>query len=277
MSLPAGLGIFSFPSPGGSLSRSVNAYLLEGSRPVVIDSGFSADAAGGEAMGSHLTEFSGPGEGGGLLLLTHLHRDHAGGAEELSQKGFEVCLHREETRLHADRISNLHAVRRIEDGETVETPLGRLIALHTPGHSHGHLCFHWPEEGILFSGDLITAEPSSWVGPPEGDMTAYLNSLRRVAELPLRLILSGHGAPVEHPAEAIGAYIERRLEREGEILRLLEKGAARIPDLTTRIYRGRGLSPRLQAFAEKTVEAHLIKLCQEGRVRRSGDDLFSLS
>ncbi len=263
--------MFSFSSPPDSLSRSVNAYLLEGDRPVVIDSGFSAE---GRGMGSH---FSGEGENGGLLLLTHLHRDHSGGAEALSRRGFEVCFHRGEMELYGGRLSALNKIRYIEEGDTLETPLGPLVALHAPGHSPGHVCFFWEEERILFSGDLVTAELSSWVGTPDGDMTVYLDSLRRIAGLPLRLILSGHGSPVENPAEAIEAYIQRRLEREGQILRLLEEGPARVPGLTVRLYRGRGLGPRLQAFAEKTVEAHLIKLCEEGRVTRAPDDTFALS
>lgn len=272
--LPEGLRVFSFSSPAGSLSRSVNAYLLEGvssvSPPVLVDSGFSAK---GKGMGSRL---SGRERRGGLLLLTHLHRDHAGGAAELSRRGFEVALHREETRLHADRVSGLAKVRYLEDEETVETPLGRLAALHTPGHAHGHLCYYWREEGVLFSGDLITAEPSSWVGPPDGDMGAYLSSLRRIAGLPLRLVLSGHGPPVENPAGAISAYLQRRLEREAEILKLLEGGPTQVPGLTLRLYRGRGLPAHRRAFAEKTVEAHLLKLCAEGIVRRLSDGKFAL-
>lgn len=267
--LPRGLRIFSFSGAKGSLSSSVNAYLLEGERPVLIDAGFSGKDGG---MEGNLSAF-----GVGTLLLTHVHRDHAGGAGALSRAGFGVCLHRAETQLYADRIGGLSGVRHLRDGETVESPLGPLVALLTPGHARGHLCFHWEEEGILFSGDLVTGEPSSWVGTPDGDMADYLASLRRIAGLPLRLLLSGHGPPVENPAEKIEAYIQRRLEREGDILRLLGSGEAAVADLTRRIYHGRGLSPGLQGFAEKTVEAHLVKLYAEGRVKRSAEGAYALT
>lgn len=267
--LPRGLRISSFSGAKGSLSSSVNAYLLEGERPVLIDAGFSGKAGG---MEGNLSAF-----GVGTLLLTHLHRDHAGGAGALSRAGFGVRLHRAETLLYADRIDGLSGVRYLRDGESVESPLGPLVALHTPGHARGHLCFHWEGEGILFSGDLVTGEPSSWVGTPDGDMADYLASLRRIAGLPLRLLLSGHGPPVENPAEKIEAYIQRRLEREGDILRLLGNGEAAVPDLTCRIYHGRGLSPGLQGFAEKTVEAHLVKLYAEGRVKRLAEDVYALT
>ncbi len=269
--LPRGLRAFSFSGAKGSLSTSVNAYLLEGERPVLIDTGFSGEARG---MGGKLPALE---VAAGTLLLTHLHRDHAGGAGALSRAGLEVCLHRAETHLYADRIAGLSGVRYLRDGETVDSPLGPLVALHTPGHARGHLCFYLKREGVLFSGDLVTGEPSSWVGAPDGDMADYLASLRRIAGLPLRLLLSGHGPPVEDPAEKIEAYIQRRLEREGDILRLLGDGEVGIPDLTRRIYHGRGLSPGLQGFAEKTVEAHLVKLYAEGRVKRSAAGAYALA
>jgi glyoxylase-like metal-dependent hydrolase (beta-lactamase superfamily II) len=108
-------------------------------------------------------------------------------------------------------------------------------------------------------------------------MATYLASLRRVAKLPLRLILSGHGPPVEHPAEAIEAYIERRLEREAEIVRLLGEGPALISDLAVQLYRGRGLPAQMQWFIERTVEAHLIKLCEEGRAHHLPEGEYSLA
>ena len=268
--LPDGLRVLSFTSPSDSLSRSVNAYLIEGDSPLLIDSGFEH----AELNISGLLRDEALRDG--RLILTHLHRDHAGGVLAGSACGFEVVFHPLEVDLYGDRVADLRPVRHMKDGETLNLPFGRLIALHTPGHSPGHLCFHWEEEGILFSGDLITGEPSSWVGPPDGNMTEYLDSLRRVARLPVRLILSGHGKPVEKPLEAIETYIQRRLEREAEVLGFLGDGPLGIPDLTRRLYRGRGLSPRMMGFAEKTVEAHLIKLIDEGRARQSGEGLYSL-
>ncbi len=268
--LPDGLRVLSFTSPSDSLSRSVNAYLIEGDSPLLIDSGFEH----AELNISGLLRDEALRDG--RLLLTHLHRDHAGGVLAASACGFAVEFHPLEIDLYGDRVAGLGPVRHLEDGETLNLPFGRLTALHTPGHSPGHLCFHWEEEGILFSGDLITGEPSSWVGPPDGNMTEYLDSLRRVARLPVRLILSGHGKPVEKHPEAIQAYIQRRLDREAEVLGFLGGGPLGIPDLTQRLYRSRGLSPRMMGFAEKTVEAHLIKLIGEGRARRSGEGLYSL-
>ncbi len=268
--LPKCLRTYCFTNPSGSLSRSVNAYSFQGASPLFIDSGFELENQ----------NVSGPmrdeGLRDGCLLLTHLHRDHAGGAFAASKRGFEVVFHPSEMNLHGDRVTGLARIRHVEDGEVLDYHFGRLIAFHTPGHAMGHLCFYWEEEEILFSGDLITGEPSSWVGPPDGNMNAYLASLRKVACLPVRLILSGHGRPVENPSRAIEAYIQRRLEREAKVLTILKDGPIGIPDLTQRIYRDRGLPARIMEFAEKTVEAHLIKLIDEGRVRRFEKGLYLL-
>lgn len=268
--LPKCLRIHLFTNPSGSLSRSVNAYSFQGDLPFFIDSGYEPDERNisGLMRDESLR--------GGCLLLTHLHRDHAGGVFAASERSFEVVFHPSEMVLHEVRMAGLVRVRHVKDGDVLDFPFGHLTVIHTPGHSPGHLCLYWEEEEILFSGDLITGEPSSWVGPPDGNMISYLASLRKIACLPLRLILSGHGRPVEDPSRAIEAYIQRRLDREARVLSLLKGGPIGIPDLTQRIYRDRGLPNRIMEFAEKTVEAHLIKLIDEGRVRRLEEGLYSL-
>jgi recombination protein RecT len=72
-----------------------------------------------------------------------------------------------------------------------------LQAIHTPGHAANHLCLILPEDGLLFSGDHILNGSTTVIDPPDGDMTAYLDSLDALSALcqqhDLRFILPAHG------------------------------------------------------------------------------------
>src|SRR6202040_1481243 len=69
-----------------------------------------------------------------------------------------------------------------------------LQALHTPGHASGHLAFYEPHYRLLFAGDMVSTISSVVIAPPDGDLTIYLESLRRLAALDCGLLLPGHGS-----------------------------------------------------------------------------------
>ena len=58
-----------------------------------------------------------------------------------------------------------------------------LIALHTPGHARGHLCFYDAAKGFLLSSDNVVGTGSVVIAPPEGNLVDYLNSLERMKNL----------------------------------------------------------------------------------------------
>jgi glyoxylase-like metal-dependent hydrolase (beta-lactamase superfamily II) len=95
-------------------------------------------------------------------------------------------------------VEPLVADRLLEDGEVLEFPDRRLRVIWAPGHSPGHLCFWDPERGHLFTGDLFLPDAQSlpWIGPTDHDaLGQFLASVARVARLPAKLVLPGHGAP----------------------------------------------------------------------------------
>ena len=186
-----------------------------------------------------------------LILLTHAHRDHADGAPALARaSGAPVLAH---------RSSRLAVDRRIDDGDEV----AGLRAVHTPGHASDHLCFVHPG-GALFSGDQVMGWSSSVVGPPDGDMAAYLASLERLAAGAHGPYLPGHGPVIGEPGPYLAALREHRLAREAEILAALAQAPAGAEALLARIYSG--LAENLRAPAARTLAAHLIKLADEGRI-----------
>jgi glyoxylase-like metal-dependent hydrolase (beta-lactamase superfamily II) len=107
------------------------------------------------------------------------------------------------------------------------------------------------------------------IAPPEGDLRAYLASLRRLQGLGLRQMLPGHGPAIDDPAALLERYIRHRQEREQQVLDGLAGGAHRVGDLVAAIYPE--LSPTLRVAAALSLTAHLLKLEDEGRVTRTPD------
>ncbi len=155
----------------------------------------------------------------------------------------------------------------------------RTHALGRAAHSGpraDHLCFFLRERGILFAGDNVVGQGSSWVGPPDGDMAQYLESLRGLRELPARIVAPGHGPALDEPRARIQALIDRRLAREADITGLLARGPATVPELTEALYGGQ-VPDDVMEMARRTVLGHLVKLERERRARPAEDGRWVLT
>lgn len=101
-----------------------------------------------------------------------------------------------------DRLPDAVPDDLIEEGPLTFLRDLRLEALHTPGHTEGSTCFHLPDQGILFSGDVLFAGSMGRVDLPGGDAAQMEASLRRVAALPPQTrVYPGHGPPTTIGAE----------------------------------------------------------------------------
>lgn len=216
------------------------------------------------------------------VILTHSHTDHAGAAAELAAE-FQCPIWSHPSgyfllgNTPAGRPGRPAMERRaLADGEVVTVGRLQLQVLHTPGHAPDHLCLFIPSAGILFSGDNVVGVGSTWVGPPDGDMQEYLQSLERLAALPARILAPGHGPILADPPGRIRELIQHRLAREAQILALLKQGPRTAEALAQEIY-GPTAPPGVMEVARRTVIGHLVKLEREGRVRRMAGraDLFA--
>ncbi len=80
----------------------------------------------------------------------------------------------------------------LQDGDVIDLGDRLLQALHTPGHSPGHLCFLDSERGYLFTGDLLY-QGTLYAFYPSTDPTAFAESIFRLNSLPgLTKLLPGH-------------------------------------------------------------------------------------
>ena len=256
------------PNPSPMTFRGTNTYLLGDRDVAVIDPGPN-DPAHMEAILASLR----PGQRISHILVTHAHLDHSPLARPLSDATGAPVL------AFGDALSGRSAVMQdlaaqgfigggegvdvtfepdqcLADGAEVEGDGWRLTALHTPGHFGNHLCFALGN--TLLSGDIVMGWASSLVSPPDGDLTDFMASCRRLSQTPWRRLLPGHGAAVESPAARIDWLLRHRETREGAILKALEAGPDTPRGLAERIYKE--TPSNLLPAAERNVLAHLIDL-----------------
>src|SRR5699024_8903171 len=93
----------------------------------------------------------------------------------------------------------------------------------TPGHSKDHLVLQLLEENSLFSGDCVLGEGTVVFE----DLSTYLESLQTILKLQPRKLYPGHGPVVEDPIAKVNEYIEKRLQREREIVQVLTDSQGR--------------------------------------------------
>ncbi|MFX1568377.1 MAG: MBL fold metallo-hydrolase [Promethearchaeota archaeon] len=92
----------------------------------------------------------------------------------------------------------------------------------SPGHALDHISLYNEEKGILFSGDNILRSITTWLGPPNCNLTDYIDSIENIQKLPnLKLILAAHGSPIENPKERIAEILVHRKEREEQVLDII--------------------------------------------------------
>ena len=141
------------------------------------------------------------------VLATHGHVDHVCGVEELCRRtGATFRIHAGDERLVRGLPTQAAALGFgavktpplgpfLEDGETLRVGRHAFRVIHTPGHTPGGVCFHFPDEGLLVTGDTLFAGSVGRTDLPGGDAGELLRSIReRILPLPDGTrFLPGHG------------------------------------------------------------------------------------
>lgn len=215
----------------------------------------------------------------GKILVTHSHIDHSPLAALLSKKtgapvyafgphgaGRKGGLEGETVEAGADW--NFMPDIQLKDGAMLEGPDWTIQAIHTPGHTANHMCFHLKEENTLFVGDHVMGWSTTIISPPDGDVRAYIESLRKIAAIDAKTLVPAHGPWINNPGPFIRGIITHRKMREGQILNCIEDGLHVIEEMVDRMYKD--IDKRLYPAAARSVLGHIIALHDEGRIRSDG-------
>ncbi len=154
-------------------------------------------------------------------------------------------------------------------GETPDGQPGwKLKVYHTPGHASGHLAFQENRYGAVIAGDLISTVSTIVISPPEGHMATYLRSLEFLESVTEGTIYPGHGPAVRTGKEVLQYFIKHRQEREQKLLGALSSEPQSSFDLVKEVYDD--VDSSIWPLAEHSLQAHLIKLLEEGKCEQAG-------
>ncbi len=290
---------------------------LDGGGLALVDTGWDADdswaalCAGLTGLGADVADVRG-------VLVTHMHFDHVGLAARVREaSGAWIAMHpadahglaglrdssaedstehevaflvglgapeadargdagTPEQRAHWSRLARPD--RLLEHGDRPDLPGWSLRAVHTPGHTPGHLCFADDDGGLFFSGDHVLPRISPNISTSPGGATDplrdYLASLDAVAGEPAAEVLPGHEWRFRGLAgrtAELRAHHERRL---GELLAAVRAHPGSTPwQLAASLTWSRPWSQyerRVRIFAVTETDAHLRLLASRGLVTGDG-------
>jgi len=199
------------------------------------------------------------------IWLTHLHPDHVSGANHLRKKrGVKIAAHPVTARDLAGFIEVDRTFERDENLQLSGTPGWTLRVIHTPGHARGHVCIFEERSGSLLTGDLMAGLGTIVIDPPEGHMATYIDSLKRMHELPVSALFPAHGPVMANAKRKIQEYIDHRMDRERKILAAWQRGYREPAAIVHEVYTD--VAPAMHTLAERSVVAHLEKLREERRI-----------
>ncbi len=147
------------------------------------------------------------------IINTHGHFDHVGANKQLKDAtGAELLIHDRDTpylnraadsaKMYGLQADNSPAPDRfLTDGLELTFGNCRMIVLHTPGHTPGGCCLHFPEERKVITGDTLFAESVGRTDLPGGSTETLITSIRtKLLTLPeATMVYPGHG-----PESSIG-------------------------------------------------------------------------
>jgi glyoxylase-like metal-dependent hydrolase (beta-lactamase superfamily II) len=231
--LPAWVTLLRAANPSLMTLDGTNSWLLRAPGAetyVVIDPGPLEEA--------HLAALAERGPVA-VILVTHHHPDHVEGLPR-----FRELSGVKETPMH--------------DGTVIVEDAGvRIVAHATPGHTADSMSFlaTCGDESVVLTGDTILGLGTTVVAHPDGDLGAYLGSLRLLAEFGPLPVLPGHGPALADCEAAARFYLDHRLARLEQVAEALRNGAQTAADVVRLVYAD--VDPALWPAAEQSVAAAL--------------------
>ena len=147
----------------------------------------------------------------------------------------------------------------LHDGDVVEVDGLEIRVVATPGHTSDSLSFTLPADAAVLTGDTVLGRGTTVVAHPDGQLGAYLGSLRRLRDLAERhevdTIWPGHGPVLTEALPVLDYYLAHRAERLAQVRAALAAGAVEPMDIVRTVYAD--VDQRLWPAAELSVRAQL--------------------
>lgn len=300
-------GVWRIRLPFHAELNHVNVHLLkQGEAFVLVDCGFGSSAAF-QVLEASLTQLGVEWKHIREIVLTHGHPDHMGLAGRiLDLSGARLAMHPREVNFLArvadasaqpqlldsklrdwgaplqqvDRVIDAYLGVRAEfrhltpdralmDGALIESDAGIWEAIHTPGHSPGHVCLFNPEQRTLISGDHVLGKITPHIAwSEESDLLEeFLASQQSIGRLAADSVLPSHGDPFGGLSSRTTEIVEHHELRCRLIQRAQDEGARTAHDITRVLWRDE-LSPFQYRFAMYEVMAHLKYMDSGNFLRR---------
>lgn len=266
-----GLRRLVIPNPSTFTHYGTGVYVIGEGEVAVIDPG-PAEPAYTHGLLAALS-----GETVEAIFVTHTHLDHSPAAAVIKQETGATTYgygphgrgtHMESRQAPAAIVEegadfSFVPDHALQDCETIEGASWTLTALHTPGHTSNHLCYSFPLLKALFTGDHVMGWSTTVVSAPDGDMTQYMASLKKLIGRPETVYYPTHGPEIREPQSYVEGLIAHRLQREQQILDQIrgEEGAT-VEAIVEVLYAD--VPRNLHRAAGCSVASHLQKLCEEG-------------
>ena len=245
-----------FTGPG------TNTYLVGNEDVTVIDPG--------PAMEEHIDVILAASDNIKQILVTHTHPDHSPGTRLLQQK-LDVPAFGMLTESSKNQDMTFSPERILKDGEILEKEEYSLEVVHTPGHASNHLCFILREEKFIFTGDHVMSGSTVVIGPPDGSMKQYIDSLNKLKNYDMEKMAPGHGDILESPYQVADWIINHRLKREEKVFSALKDATRGTPEsLVEKVYAD--VDSSLFPIAKASLLAHLIKLEEDQVISKEGEE-----
>ncbi len=260
-------------NPSGFTFHGTNTYVIGHGKVAVLDPGPLLDEHV-EALKQLLAE-----ETVNHLLITHTHIDHSPAAAPLKQcwkaRSYGYGPHgagkqEEGVQIEAGGDMDFNPDVRVADGDQIQGDGWTIECVYTPGHTSNHICFALLEEKALFTGDHVMGWSTSVIGPPDGDMTSYMESLEKLLTRDDEVFWPAHGTCIHDVKNFVTTFIQHRLGRERQILRCLQDGYNIITEMVPMMYKE--TDPRMYGAAALSVLAAMIRLIDTGQVSCDSKD-----
>ena len=250
------------PNPSVMTGSGTNTYILGQKSLCVIDPGPLLD----EHIDAILKAADQIGGKIETIVVTHTHMDHSPAAMPLAQKTGAKLIGKSPDD-HQFQDETFVADIELFDEYALTSEGYDLVAIHTPGHVSNHYCLLETQNGMLFTGDHIMNGSTVVVVPPSGDMGAYIQSLKKLLNYPIKSLGPAHGDTIEEPQATIERIVNHRLLREQKVISAMAMSEPiTIEALVTKVYDD--VSEELHGVAYFSLWAHLEKLLAEERVQK---------